>query len=106
MSVSPNETVTYAEAIVLAIGYLYSTRSLASLNAANAPGVLSAALLLQLPGLIRFAGQVCLETIDGIVSPSQCKFWVDYNERLQQRAAMSQSAEELSWSHTLQQALV
>jgi hypothetical protein len=66
------------EALWIALGYLYSTRSLGQVNPSNAHAVLSASLLLQLPKLAYHAATVCKESIESIVSPQQVRFWVSY----------------------------
>ena len=94
--------ISVAEAFLLAIGYLYSSRSLAHLTAEIAPAVLAAAIMLQLPALAQHAGRSCIETIDSIVSPSQVSFWVGLLARLEGRS----NAAAAYWTTSLREGLM
>ncbi|KAK9897804.1 hypothetical protein P389DRAFT_169819 [Cystobasidium minutum MCA 4210] len=66
------------DALVLAIGYLYSSRSLSHVNSANAPSVLLAAILLQITDLANRALVLCKEAIQSVSLPEEVQNWNAY----------------------------
>ena len=77
---------TCTEALQLSISYLYSPRALGHVGPSNAPAVLSAATLLQLPRLAEHAFKMCKETIASIVAPNEVKYWIALLERLDSKS--------------------
>jgi len=72
------------EGLWIAIGFLYSNRSLAHVAASNAPAVLSASVLLQIPKLAKSALRMCKDSIESTVRPQEVNHWIAYLASVEQ----------------------